>query len=74
MAGRKDVLAPLRAELGEDLPDGLGALAPEQVEHLAGLIRAARDRQDERLAEGAAAALTVVPRPLRGPVRKALGV
>ncbi len=74
MAGKKDVLAPLRAELGDELPEGLGALSSKQVEHLAGLIRAAKERQDERLAEGAAAALTVVPRPLRGPVRKALGV
>jgi hypothetical protein len=73
MAAKKDRLTVLRDELGE-LPPGLDRLTAVQADHLASLIHAARERQAERLAEGAAAALSVVPRPLRGPVRKALGV
>jgi len=73
MAGKKDQLSALRVELG-DLPPGLDGLTAEQAAHLATLVRAAKERQAERLAEGAAATLSVVPRPLRGPVRRALGV
>jgi hypothetical protein len=72
MAGNADELDALRAELGGSLPGGLDVLPADRLHHLTTLIRAAKERQERLIDEGADAALSLVPRPLRGPVRRAL--
>lgn len=57
-----------------DLPAGIAALRDEHQTELADAIGAARRRQGEELAEAAEAALDYVPKLLRRPVRKAVGL
>jgi hypothetical protein len=68
-AGRR----ALAEQLGGRLPEGIGALADEELEDLAGAVRAARRRQAKALAEAGERALNRIPRLLRGPVRKVTG-
>ncbi len=67
-------LAALERELGGPPPDGLDGLDDHQLQHLADLVAAAKAAQVVQLREGADAALRFVPRLLRGPFRKALGM
>lgn len=63
----------LETELGGGAPAGLSALTPDQRDDLAAAIRAAKRRQTKALAEAGEAALNLIPRLLRGPVRKMFG-
>lgn len=65
-----DALADLQQELGTTPPPGVAALAPEHLDDLAGAIRAARHRQAAELAAAGDQALKLVPRVLRGPIRR----
>ncbi len=60
--------------LRADLPDGFGALSEDDATRLAETLTAARRRQAEELAAAADDALGHLPRPLRGPVRKLVGL
>ena len=64
----------LRAELGADPPaELLERLDDAELSVLAGLVAAAKDHQVDELARGGEAALGIVPRLLRAPLRGALG-
>lgn len=62
----------LERELGEALPPGLADLSTAQQDTLADLIESARDRQERALAAAAEEGLMIVPKLLRGSVRKVL--
>jgi len=66
-------LLALQAELRDKPPASLADVAPEDLDHLAGAIRAAHRRQGAELAAAGEQALTHIPRLLRGPIRKLLG-
>lgn len=67
--------AQLADQLGDDVPPGLIAhLTDEDLAHLAELLAAAKERQVSELARGGEAALAVVPRLLRLPFRRAMGL
>lgn len=56
-----------------EVPPGVATLAPDVQERLAGLVDAARARQSRELKRALDDTLRIVPRPLRGLVRKVLG-
>ncbi|WP_433723934.1 hypothetical protein ACQP0C_25855 [Nocardia sp. CA-129566] len=58
----------------DDLPPGIAALAPQVQAELAQAIEAARWRQAGELRDGARGMLDVLPRLLRGVVKKAAGL
>jgi len=62
----------LTAELGVRPPDGLHTLTDESLTHLADRLRDAKQRQSRELEVGIDEALQIVPRLVRGPVRKIL--
>ena len=62
----------LEAELGGRLPDGVHTLTDEELTDLAGRLREAKQRQSRALEVGIDEALEIVPRLVRGPVRKVL--
>ncbi len=62
----------LEAELGAAAPDGLRALSDAQLDGLADLLREAKRRQSGALESAIDEALEIVPRMVRGPVRKIL--
>ncbi|WP_028852320.1 hypothetical protein [Thermocrispum municipale] len=68
--GRK----PLTERVDGDLPAGIAALSEEHRQLLADAIGAARREQAEALAAAAENSLNHIPRLLRGPVRKAVGL
>lgn len=55
------------------LPPGIAALGPDAEQRLHGLVEAARARQSAELARALNDTLRIVPRPLRGLVRKVVG-
>jgi hypothetical protein len=63
-------LGVLATELDATPPAGLGALTADQRADLASAIHAAKRRQRKALAEAAEQGLSLIPRILRGPVRK----
>jgi hypothetical protein len=65
-------IAALEAELGGRAPNGLDALTDAQLRAFTGLLRDAKRRQSEALESAVEQALEIVPRMLRGPVRKIL--
>jgi len=69
-----DKKAPLTLEslCGGTLPDGLAALPEADRERLLETIVAARRHQAAELRESAERGLELVPRVLRGPVKKAI--
>jgi len=67
-----DPIDILEDELGARVPDGMEALADEELLELAGLLRHAKARQAQELADGMEGSLDIVPRLMRGPVRKML--
>lgn len=65
--------ASLSHQLGAEPPAGLH-LSEAEIQQLADLIRAARAEQGAELEASLHNALEVVPRPLRGTVRKVVGL
>lgn len=65
---------PLADRVDGDLPAGIAALSAEHRQLLADAIGDARRNQGEELAAAAENSLNYVPRLLRGPVRKAVGL
>jgi histidinol-phosphate/aromatic aminotransferase/cobyric acid decarboxylase-like protein len=62
----------LEEELEMRLPDGLRALTDEELTDLAERVLEAKQRQSLALEVGIDEALEIVPRLVRGPVRKIL--
>lgn len=62
----------LEAELDGRLPDGLDTLTGEELSDFAERLRDAKQRQSLALEVGIDDALEIVPRLVRGPVRKIL--
>lgn len=62
----------LESELGGPPSDSLAALADEDLEAFVDLLRRTKARQSRELEDAVEQALGVVPRLLRGPVRKVL--
>lgn len=56
-----------------EVPPGIAALGPEAEQRLQGLVDAARERQSAELRRALDDTLRIVPRPLRGLVRKMVG-
>lgn len=63
----------LAAQLGGDVPQGLRQLEPQQLRHLTTAIVDTRHRNSAALAAGGERALNMIPRLLRGPIRKIVG-
>ena len=68
-----DGQAFLTRQLRESPSPAVAALADEHLSHLAGALRAARQRQAEELTAASEQALAHIPRLLRGPVKKIVG-
>jgi hypothetical protein len=66
-------LGVLQKELAATPPAGVRALAAEQQADLAQAIRDAKRRQAVALAEAGENALGLIPRVLRGPIRRMFG-
>lgn len=64
----------LRERVDGPLPDGIAALSPDEQQLLADALGDARREQGKELAAAANGALEYVPRLLRGPVRKVVGL
>jgi len=62
----------LEDELGGRAPDGLRALSDADLRAFAAALQEARRRQSAALEAAVEEALEIVPRMVRGPVRKAL--
>ena len=62
----------LEAELGDRVPDGLQRLTDAQLRAFTDLLHDAKRRQSGALQDAVEEALEIVPRMVRGPVRKAL--
>jgi len=63
-----------RTTPGPRLPAPPASLAPSDAEHLSSLVAIALADQRRQMAEAVERAIDHVPRLLRGPVRKALGI
>jgi len=63
-----------RARSGPRLPEPPPSLAAPDAEHLSRLVAAALADQRRQTAEAVERAIDHVPRLLRGPVRKVLGI
>jgi hypothetical protein len=62
----------LKPELGGSVPTGLEGLTEEELHGFAAAVRVARRRQSEELELAVDQALDIVPRLLRGTIRKIL--
>ncbi len=62
----------LGPELGGNVPAGLDALSADELDHFAGMLRVARRKQSQELEAAVEQALDIVPRLLRGTIRKIL--
>jgi hypothetical protein len=62
----------LRPELGGSVPDGLDVLSEEDLSGFAAMVRIAKKRQSQQLESAVDEALDIVPRLLRGTIRKIL--
>jgi hypothetical protein len=60
----------IERELAASPPAALGRLSPEQRDDLAAAIRDAKRRQAAALAAAGDQALGLIPRLLRGPIRR----
>ncbi len=65
-------IGALEAELGGHVPDGLAKLTDAQLSAFTGMLREAKQRQSGALESAVEEALEIVPRMVRGPVRKIL--
>jgi hypothetical protein len=70
----KQGLASLNEQLRASAPAALAGLSEDDLHDLAGKLRSARHRQAAELQAAAEAALGHLPRLLRGPVRKVMGL
>jgi predicted ATPase with chaperone activity len=70
---QQDGMAALRAQLRDQPPAGLSRLAEGELADLAEAVGEARARQAAELAAAGESALRVIPRLLRGPIRKVVG-
>jgi hypothetical protein len=66
-------VSALEAELGSTPPPGFAELSENELSDLTSAIREARRRQAAEVAAAGERALSVVPRFLRGPIRKIMG-
>jgi len=66
------VAPTLEAELGGRAPDGLTALTEQERRAFAGVLHDAKARQSQELDAAIERSLGVVPRMLRGTIRKIL--
>lgn len=66
-------LAALTAFLGEEPPSSAGALEQEAVDDLVQLCRQAQADQVRQISRAIDEALRLVPRPLRGMVKRVIG-
>ena len=57
-----------------EVPDGIRALGPDAVRRVEELVEEARRQQLRELGQALEDSMRVIPRPLRGAVRKVLGV
>lgn len=64
----------LAERIDGELPAGIAALSAEHQQQLADALAGARRQQGHELAEAAEGGLRYVPKLLRGPVRKAVGL
>ncbi|MDX6690867.1 MAG: hypothetical protein QOG15_2324 [Solirubrobacteraceae bacterium] len=62
----------LEGELGGRIPDGLSTLTEAELSHFADLLRDTKQRQSQALESAIEEALGIVPRIVRGSVRKVL--
>jgi hypothetical protein len=62
----------LEVELDDRIPDGLKVLEEEELNDLADRLNDAKLRQSQALDAAIGEALEIVPRLLRGPMRKVL--
>jgi hypothetical protein len=62
----------LKPELGGSVPAGLDALSEDELDEFAGIVRAAKRSQSQELELAVEQALDIVPRLLRGTMRKIL--
>jgi hypothetical protein len=69
-----DPVADLKRELRAEVPPAIAALPETEVAALAGMLGDARERQRAALERALDEGLGFVPRLLRGPVKKALGL
>lgn len=69
-----DAVKTLADRISGDLPAGIAALSEQHQQLLADALVEARRRQGAELAAAADASLKYVPKLLRGPVRKAVGL
>lgn len=58
----------------DELPALLERLDPDEIARLTELLQSALDRRHEEIETSVDEGLGMVPRPLRGPVKKILGV
>jgi hypothetical protein len=68
----QDARRILRPELGGSVPGGLDELTDEELSGFAAILRVAKKQQSEQLGEAIDEALQIVPRLLRGTIRKIL--
>lgn len=67
-----DAVDILEEQLGGQVPDGFENLTDEQLLALADLLQDAKARGQEELQEGVEESLDLIPRLMRGSVRKIL--
>jgi hypothetical protein len=67
-----DAIDTLEEELGARIPEGIEVLADDELLLLADLLHEAKASQAQELDEGVEGSLDIVPRLMRGPVRKML--
>jgi hypothetical protein len=62
----------LKPELGGSVPSGLEGLTEDELSEFAVVLRQAKRRQSQELEAAVEAALDIVPRLLRGTIRRML--
>jgi len=67
-----DAVGRLEAELGGRVPEGLETLADGELADIGDRLRDTKRRQSQALDAAIEEALEIVPRMLRGPVRRIL--
>ena len=67
-----DAIDILELQLGARIPEGLEVLADDELLVLADLLAEAKASQARELEAGVGGSLEIVPRLMRGPVRKML--
>jgi len=67
-----DAIDILEEELGARVPEGIEVLSDDELAVLADLLHTAKANQARELEDGVKGSLDIVPRLMRGPVRKML--